>query len=187
MELKTHTILHHGHINQILALQQKNLKKNIDEIEKLDQGFVTVEHDVEKLNTMQNTINQIIATVDDQVVGYALSMTNNLKNLIPELKAMFELLDGLTYKNQKLSSTKYYAMGQICVAKEVRGMGVFTKLYEEHKRQFKDTFDYLVTEVSLSNTRSMRAHEKVGFKVIHEYYDPSNNDTWAVVLWDYTE
>ena len=61
---------------------------------------------------------------------------------------------------------------------------LFQKLYQAHSQQFGPDFDYLITEVSVNNKRSMRAHEKVGFKTIHEYFDPENNDTWAVVAWD---
>ncbi len=183
-EITTGIITTENQIIELLALQQTNLKKNISKEEMADQGFVTVEHNFEKLNAMNKEIPQIIALKDNKVVGYALSMTVSLKTKIPELIPMFELLENLNIESQALRNSKYYVMGQICIEKSVRGQGVFQKLYQAHSQQFGPDFDYLITEVSVNNKRSMRAHEKVGFKTIHEYFDPENNDTWAVVAWD---
>lgn len=184
-EIKTNKITSEKQIYDLLALQQKNLKKNISKSEMEDQGFVTVEHTFEKLQAMNNAQAQIIAIKNDQLVGYALSMPISFKNIIPELTPMCELLDTLTYQAQNLSGYKYYIMGQICVDKSARGSGVFRKLYQQHFDTFKDKYDFVITEVSINNKRSMRAHQNIGFETIHEYYDPENDDTWAIVLWDF--
>lgn len=184
-KISTGKITSESQIHQLLVLQQKNLKKNISKEEMENQGFVTVEHDFEKLSAMNDALPQIIALQNENLAGYALSMPISFKNIIPELVPMFELLDSLNYKNKSLKSYKYYVMGQICVDKSMRGMGVFQKLYQEHAKEFSEKFDFIVTEVSINNKRSMRAHEKVGFKSIHEYYDPENDDDWAVVLWEF--
>jgi predicted GNAT family N-acyltransferase len=185
VDIITGKILDEKQILQLLKLQQENLKKNISKSEMEDQGFVTVEHNFEKLNTMNQAQAQIIATIGDDLVGYALSMPTSFKNVIPELTPMCELLDSLTFKSKKLSEYKYYIMGQICIAKNARGLGIFQKLYLQHAIEFSKDYDFIVTEVSINNKRSMRAHSKVGFETIHEYFDPENNDTWAVVLWDF--
>jgi Acetyltransferase (GNAT) family len=173
-------------IHELLALQKKNLKKNISQEELEKEGFVTVEHNFEKLEAMHKSLPQIVAYQQNKVIAYALSMPVTFKNIIPELTPMCELLDTLIYKGKKLAQYKYYIMGQICIDKSVRGQGVFQKLYLQHAVEFSDKFDFIVTEVSINNKRSMRAHEKVGFINIHEYFDKENDDTWAVVLWDFT-
>ncbi len=184
-EIITGKIQKPEHIIQLLALQQKNLKKNISIAEMEQEGFVTVEHNFDKLSAMNEALPQIIALINNKVVGYALSMPISFKNKIPELIPMFDLLDNIEYRNKPLKQHRYYVMGQICVDKSVRGMGVFQKLYAQHAKEFAEKFDCIVTEVSINNHRSMKAHEKVGFKTIHEYFDPENNDTWAVVAWDF--
>lgn len=183
-EITTGKITKDNQINELLKLQQLNLKKNISAEEMVDQGFVTVEHDFEKLSAMNIALPQIVAVQNEKVVGYALSMPISFKNIIPELTPMCELLEGLDYKGKSLKNYSYYIMGQICIDKSVRGMGVFQQLYAEHAKEFGKQFDLIITEVSINNKRSMRAHEKVGFKTIHEYFDPENNDTWAVVAWN---
>ena len=56
-------------------------------------------------------------------------------------------------------------------------------MYEHHKKIYQHQFDLLVTEISANNPRSQKAHEKVGFKTIHNYRD--DIDEWNVVVWDW--
>jgi hypothetical protein len=78
---------------------------------------------------------------------------------------------------------KYYVMGQICVAENYRGQGVFDGLYQKHREKYSSQFDLLITEVSKRNTRSMKAHERVGFKTVHSFRD--HTDEWNIILWDW--
>ena len=94
-EVITGKIISDSQILELLNLQQLNLKKNISANEMADQGFVTVEHDFEKLKAMNAELPQIIALKNNKVVGYALSMAVSFKNKIPELVPMFELLENL--------------------------------------------------------------------------------------------
>ncbi len=44
--------------------------------------------------------------------------------------------------------------------------------------------DLLLTEISVANPRSLKAHQKVGFHVIDTHHDPQGH--WDAVLWDWT-
>jgi hypothetical protein len=79
----------------ILDLQAANLRhtKSLD-IEK-EQGFVTVRHDLNKLQMMNEVAHHIIAKDGDKVIAYALAMDKSFGNKIPELIAMFEMLENL--------------------------------------------------------------------------------------------
>jgi hypothetical protein len=55
-------------------------------------------------------------------------------------------------------------------------------LYQKHREEFRDKYDFAVTEISTANYRSLRAHERVGFKTISVFKDAV--DEWNVVLWD---
>ena len=74
-------------------------------------------------------------------------------------------------------------MGQVCIAKEHRGKGVFEMLYHHHRSVFQLKFDLLITEVSTSNFRSIQAHKKIGFETIDTYRD--SLDEWNVVVWNW--
>jgi len=164
----------------ILVLQKSNLKESLESEEIDQEGFVTLNHDLGTLSLMNSYEKQIIATNNGSVIGYALVMVKDLKNHIPVLMPMFDMLETIEYKSKIISESKYYIMGQVCIDKDYRGKGIFAKLYEKHKLEMASKYDYCITEVSNSNKRSMRAHEKVGFENIHSFSDAT--DTWKILL-----
>lgn len=170
-------------LKQILALQTANHKDTLSAESQKENGFVTVRHDPELLAKMNTAARQVIAMDGDWVIGYALVMLREFSPLIPVLTPMFDLFNTLSYQGRALSSYKYYVMGQVCVAESHRGKGVFHQLYDGHRKFYSSQFDVCLTEVSSSNLRSMRAHEKVGFKTIHSFED--HTDRWNILAWDW--
>jgi ribosomal protein S18 acetylase RimI-like enzyme len=173
-----------GELAQILSLQEQNLPGNISKDEMQSQGFVTLRHDLQTLQQMHALSPSIIIKDGDDVVAYALTMLPECRLLVPDLEPMFDLLDGLTWNSRQLSTVRFYVMGQICVSKAYRGQGMVQMLYQHHKKIYQAQFELFVTEISIRNPRSLRAHEKIGFKTIHTYRD--RLDEWAVVAWDWT-
>jgi hypothetical protein len=170
-------------LSQILELQKQNHVTEISAETKKTEGFVTVRHDLPLLQTMNNSARQIIALENETVIGYALVMPKELKLRIPVLLPMFEMFGKISYKQKKLSEWNYYVMGQVCIAEAFRGKGVFEKLYAFHRETYSSIFNLCVTEVSTSNQRSMRAHEKVGFQIVHTFADAT--DEWNILIWDW--
>ncbi len=171
-------------LKQILDLQQANLIRNISDEEFRSQGFVTMEHSFDVLKQMHALAPSIIVRDDDNVVGYALVMLKECRSIFPPLEPMFASFDKLKWNGKALDNYEFYAMGQICIDKKYRGLGVFDLLYNHHKETYKNSFDLILTEVSTRNHRSLRAHERVGFITIDKYRD--SLDEWAVVLWDWS-
>jgi ribosomal protein S18 acetylase RimI-like enzyme len=171
-------------LRQILDLQRVNLPANISAEELQEQGFVTVKHTEDLLQEMHAAEPQIIAKDGEQVVGYALIMLTSFRERVPVLIPMFELLDGLPFRDTSLGDHNYYAIGQVCVAKSHRGLGIFDGLYRQHRQQMSDRYDCVVTEVSTRNQRSLRAHARVGFQTIHQYTAPDGEE-WEIILWDW--
>ncbi|HKZ64847.1 MAG TPA: GNAT family N-acetyltransferase [Chitinophagaceae bacterium] len=170
-------------LQQILHLQNENLIQNIDETEIRSQGFVTLRHDLATLEQMHRLAPTVIIKDDDKIVAYALTMLQECRQLMPDLEPMFFLFDKLSWNSRPLNDHPFYVMGQICIANEYRSQGLFEKLYQHHKKIYQHQFDLCVTEISTRNHRSLRAHEKTGFKVIHTHCDML--DEWAVVGWDW--
>jgi hypothetical protein len=56
-------------------------------------------------------------------------------------------------------------------------------LCQQHKEVYGRYFDFLLTEISINNPRSLKAHEKIGFQTIYTYKDAM--DEWNVVVWDW--
>ena len=94
-------------LQEILDLQQKNLKNTISEEEGKQQGFVTAEHDFEVLKKMNSPYPHIIAKSGKKVVGYALAMLKEARDSVPVLIPMFEQVDDLKYEGNLLKPVSY--------------------------------------------------------------------------------
>ena len=57
---------------------------------------------------------------------------------------------------------------------------MFDALYQKHEEIYGGLFDLCVTSVSTSNMRSMRAHERVGFRIVHTFRDATNE--WNILV-----
>lgn len=111
-------------------------------------------------------------------------MLNKFKTLIPIVIPLFESFESIIYQGKGLCDYNYYVMAQICIAEAYRGKGLFQLLYKKHRETYQSTFYLCLTEISSSNSRSQRAHEKVAFKIIHTYTDAI--DEWHIMCWDWT-
>jgi GNAT superfamily N-acetyltransferase len=151
----------------IVELQRANHAVNVGAAEAAEQGFVTVVHDIAVLEQMHAVAPSIAAFDRGALVGYALVMPVECRVLVPVLVPMFDRLDALGVRD-------YYIMGQICIAKPHRGRGVFDALYAGHRVQLGSRYARCVTEIATRNTRSIRAHERVGFRTIDTYRDATD-------------
>lgn len=173
-------------LKSIGALQKANLKKNLSEQDIATYGFVTVDHSFEMLEKLHAVEPHVIAKDGKDVIGYVLAMTKESKDDIPIIRPMFEEFETISYQGRWVSDYNYMVVGQVCVHKNYRGMGIFEHCFQLYKHTFADSYDFTITEIALSNQRSRRAHKKVGFKEIHTYKD-SYQTEWVIVLWDWNE
>ena len=181
--LEATTVTTEDELAQIHQLNQLNLKQNLSEKEKKEEGFVSWLYSIKLLEQMHKLAPSVIIKNNDNVVAYALVTLKEASEFHPDLQTMINNLQPLHYKGKSLFTYSFYCMGQICIDKNYRGKGVFNNLYQHHKKIYQTKFDLLITEISTHNPRSQKAHEKVGFKTIHNYKDVM--DEWNVVGWDW--
>lgn len=167
----------------IIDLQIENRETSISAEELRQEGFVTVVHTLELLRQMNTPFPHTIAKDGDGVVAYVLTMLPGMQTHIPILQPMFEQINSLSYQGDALKNVDYFVIGQCCVKKGYRGQGVFQGLYEKMRTYLSPHFKYAITEIATRNPRSIRAHEKAGFELIHEFEDAT--DHWVIVLWDW--
>jgi GNAT superfamily N-acetyltransferase len=168
----------------ILELQRANLAPALSAEEVASQGFVTATHSLEILRRMHALAPSVLAVSGGRVIGYALVMLREARAEVPVLAPFFRILDDLEWRGQRLCARAFYVMGQVCVARDFRGQGVFDALYAGHREHYAERFDAIVTEVATRNTRSLRAHARVGFETALTYRDAT--DEWAVLAWDFS-
>jgi ribosomal protein S18 acetylase RimI-like enzyme len=169
----------------IKKLQQENLKVNLTDQEAVTEGFVTAEYTMEFLEKMYKERPSIIAKDNDRVVGYALVSVKAVRFDHDLLGDLFNTIDKLHYKNQPLKDTRYVVVGQLCVARNYRGLGLVQQMYQYFKSSLSQEFEYCVTDVAKDNPRSLKAHLKTGFRVIDTL--TYGGLGWDIVLWDWNQ
>ena len=169
----------------ILALQRRNLKRCLSESEADEQGFLIAEYNLAYLQQMQAQRPSVVAVDDGRVVGYALVVTQEVRKGLPFISDLFDEIDRISYRGGLLAGTDYVVVGQLCVDKGYRGQGLVDRLYGCFRASLERHYRCGVTDIARANRRSLKAHQKVGFEVIHaiEY----EGRTWDVVLWDWSE
>lgn len=179
------TVKNDDDVRGILALQQKNLKKNLSPEQIQSQGFLTVEHKFSVLKAMNDAQPSVIVKDGDTVVAYCLAMFPQFRNDVPELIALFDTIDEIDYDGQTLKDFKYVVMGQVCVGEGYRGMGFFDGMYQKLREELSAKFDLCVTDISTNNSRSLKAHARVGFIPMKDFHDATLDEVWRVVVWNW--
>lgn len=162
-----------GELEQILALQRGNLPGAAAGQD--EQGFVTLRYTAPLLQSVCGPYRHVIAKDGDAVVGYALVLLPESGTHFPAIGDMFAVVDAW-----RAPGTRYFVMGQVCVAQDYRGQGVFRGLYRQLRDEMRPHFDFVATDVSRNNRRSMNAHAAIGFKEIND------GSPWQVIVWDWT-
>lgn len=175
------TVSSEEEVQQILDLQALNHLTAVSEAEKASQGFVTVRHDWDVLTRMNRAAPSVIAKSDGKVVGYCLVMPRSFANDVPVLVPMFEMIESQTWNSRPVNDYRWFVMGQVCVAADFRGAGVFDGMYQKLKEVCKADYDLVITEVAARNTRSVRAHERVGFVTMKVYTEDLTGETWHLI------
>jgi hypothetical protein len=182
--VKVTTVENTDELQQVIDLSKKNMVRDLSASEIQSQGFVTMQYTLDALQQMHSLAPSVVAKDGNNVVGYALVLPAEARSVFPPLEPLFVILQSLNWNNKPVTHYKFYIMGQVCIEKEYRALGLFDRLYEKHRELFSGKYDFVITEISTRNFRSMRAHERVGFRIINTHRDEL--DEWAVVLWDWT-
>lgn len=169
----------------ILSLQRKNLQEALSPEEFQKEGFVTIAHDIQILRSMNNKHQHSVLKEGDAVIGYALAMHKSFSHDIPILTPMLARIDKQLQLINPSDPLDYIIMGQICIAKEYRGMGLFSMLYKDLKNRLSSEYEHIITEVDMQNPRSLRAHQKVGFETLEVY--KKGGRTWNLIIWNWND
>ncbi len=176
-------VTNYSELEGIKKLQEENLKINLTEQEIVMQGFVTAEYTMDFLEKMHSESPSIIAKDGVRVVGYTLVAVKAIRYDHDLLGDLFNTLDNLIYRGQLLKDSRYVVVGQLCVSKNYRGLGLVQQMYQHYKNCLSGEFDYCITDVAQDNPRSLKAHLKCGFRVIDTL--KYGGLSWDIVLWDW--
>jgi RimJ/RimL family protein N-acetyltransferase len=138
---------------------------------------------MEMLQQMHRFQPSIIAKDGDTIAGYVIITTKNSYEQHPLLDSLFDSIDALNYNDTPLKDVNYILVGQLCVGKAYRGTGLVQKMYNYYQQSLSKSYQYLITDVAQENPRSIKAHLKTGFEIIHTIQ--YGGIGWDIVLWDW--
>lgn len=165
----------------IKKLQQENLKSNLSAAESEAEGFVTAQYTMDFLMKMHEAGPSIIAKDEDQVIGYALVANPSIRQHHDLLADLFNTIDYTDYQGTLLKEAKYVVVGQLCVSKSYRGIGLVQQMYQHYRESLQEEFEFCITDIAQDNPRSLKAHIKTGFQVINTL--DFGSIKWDIVLW----
>lgn len=144
----------------VLRLLRANHVDTLDETEKAD-GFVTTNFTPEQMERLIAKENGVtIAREGGEVLAFAMAAPWEYWAEWPLFTHMIERLPDFTFGGQRLSMGNSYQYGPMCVAKAMRGTGLFERVFDASLASMKDRFPIMATFVNQANPRSYAAHSR---------------------------
>jgi len=140
---------------------------------------VTAQYSPEFLAELHSHCPSVVAKVGDAVVGYVIAATRAINVKHKVLRAMYEAIT----THEAAEGFNFVLCGQLCVDKPFRGRGLAIDLYKWFRKELESEFDGVITDISVYNPRSLKAHHKVGFQTIGQMTFESSQ--WDLVMWDW--
>ena len=139
-------------VEGIVKLQAENQKSK--------GGTLSGELDVNQIQEMMKDMPQIVALVNEEIVGFLLTTSQAVhkKRNVSIVDAMFKSYAG---------NTESYIYGPVCVSKTQRGRGLAQLMFQELLRQEPNREGILF--IQNDNEASLRAHEKMGIKKVSSF------------------
>ncbi|MCP6757052.1 hypothetical protein NL533_36040, partial [Klebsiella pneumoniae] len=64
---------------------------------------------------------------------------------------LFNSIDKINYEGKQLRVTPYVVVGQLCVDRNYRGMGLVQQMYQQFRSSLSKEYDYCLTDVADNN------------------------------------
>ncbi len=157
-------------VDAILALHYKYQVDTISAEDKSD-GFITTAFTKEHLtHLIEDEEGLFIASVDNNIVAYAMAASWGYWSQWPMFQFMIENLADSKLLEQDITVENSYQYGPVCVDKSVRGLGVFERVFSYALQQMSQRYPIMVTFINKINQRSFEAHtRKTPLQVIKEF------------------
>lgn len=145
------------------GILQLHAKYHVDSISPQDKpdGFVTTNFTPAQLEGLVTNENGItIAKQGERVFSYAMAASWPFWAEWPFFAHMIGQLPQNALRGQALSAENSYQYGPICVDTEVRGTGLFEKVFFASLAAMRPRFPIMVTFINQINHRSLAAHTR---------------------------
>jgi len=157
----------YDHIDQIRSLNNRNLFENLTDTQRQN-GFVRIAYDRDGLQQIITNNEMVIATVNNEVVGYYLIGR----------KSGNAALDYQRNKAISLFDTHqipFDSIGygcQVCIEEVYRNNGLFGQMLTALNNLVKNKYSYLLCSISADNINSKAKHIANGWHAIDDIVAP---------------
>lgn len=161
-------------ISGIEALQERYLHRSLTPEERKS-GFVTTPFTQEQIEDRIANKGLFVTEDKGEIVAYVYAGRWEFFEQWPIFPYMTSRFPYLKYKNYKLTTFDTFQYGPVCVDKKYRGKGVFNQTFEAMRLEWLKEFELSITFINAINDVSVKAHDKLGWKLIDRFYFNDNN------------
>ncbi|MBS1996428.1 MAG: GNAT family N-acetyltransferase [Cyanobacteria bacterium SZAS LIN-2] len=179
-------------LNALVVLQNKN-SIMLDAALDTSEGFLSSAFTAEDFAAINNDA-AIIVCVDEQsdreggrLLGFVCASTPAFNQRAGLPAAMLARFEQINFAGGKMADRPCVITGPVCVDKESRGSGIFSRLYQALFQQLSELypgrFELAVALVSTSNPRSLAAHKKIGMVEVDQFvFNDKTYNTIAMAI-----
>lgn len=162
-------------ITGILSLQEKNLYRNLNGLER-KKGFVTTPFTQGQIEEIIGQNGVFIAeTTEGILIAYAFAGSWHYFEQWEIFNYMVSRFPTLSFKGNDITTANSFQYGPVCIDKAYRGKGVLNLLFEEMRLEFVKKYPFSITFINKMNLISEKAHvEKLGWEII-DHFDFNGN------------
>lgn len=160
-----------------LALHRRYHTDYISPEDRAD-GFVTTNFTQDQLNALIDKEKGVLVAKDKdgKIVGYVTCASWEFWSQWPFFQHMINHLGEYALHDETFTVANSYQYGPILIAKEVRGAGLFEKLFTASLAQMANRYPNMITFVNKINPRSYAAHtKKAGMTTCGDFQFNNNN------------
>ena len=160
----------------ILALQEKNLFRNLSE-EELKKGFVTTPFTIDQLQELIELNGVFIAkNKDEKVIAYAFAGSWKYFEQWEIFNYMVSRFPLINFRGKEITTENSFQYGPICINENYRGRGIINQIFEEMRLELVKRYPISVTFINQVNVISKEAHtRKLGWEIIDEFEFNNNH------------
>lgn len=170
-------------IDDVLALQERYLFRNLSEIERKE-GFVTTPFTVSQIEEIILQNGLILAVNEnDVIIAYAFAGSWEYFEQWDLFKHMISRFPKMSFNGSKITTENSFQYGPVCIDKEYRGKGVLNLIFEEMRLEFLKKYPISITFINKINAISEKVHtKKLGWEKLGEF--EFNNNTYIELAFD---
>lgn len=157
-------------IKGVLALQENNLYRNLNEEERQN-GFVTTPFTVGQIEAIIEQNGLFVAeNAQNKIISYVFAGDWEYFKQWEIFNLMVSRFPKLSFQQQAITTENSFQYGPVCIDINYRGQGVLNLIFETMRIAFVEKFPISITFINKVNVISEKAHtQKLGWEIIDEF------------------